>query len=140
MRHCVINNIRRVETLDEFNVLQALGSSFFTLVPVCPINPELINNYIIGFINAEATFTTVYHGQPEKRRAKFALEHTDYDVLEMIRKHLDFSTSVYSPTQRQGRKPTYAISVTNSPDLARLVNLINHSYPLQGYKLHQYNN
>jgi hypothetical protein len=82
-----------------------------------------INNYIVGFINGEASFTTVPTGT-----AKFAIEHTDGNIIQMIHHHLGFSTNVYAPTQRSGRKQTYALSVTSSPDLAIVLNLHKSNY------------
>jgi hypothetical protein len=118
-----MNNIKRVETLEDFNQLLTLSNSFAIT------HRLLTNNYIIGFINRKATFTTVPTGT-----AKFAIEHTGGKVIKI---NLGFSTNVYAPTQRSGRKQTYAISVTNSLDLAIVIDLIKSSYPL---KLIQYNN
>jgi hypothetical protein len=119
--------------LEVFNELLALGDTFTTNVPVYPIDPLLTNDYIIGFINGEASFTNV------SGMAKFAIEHTDGKVINMINRHLNFSTNVYSPTKRTNRKQTFALSVTNSYDLAKIIDFINSNYPLQGYKLIQYN-
>ncbi len=135
LRHCVENKIKRVETYESYEKLLALGNTFVTTLPVQPINPLLFNNYIIGFINAEASFTMIPTG-----KGKFAIEHTDSNIINLIHDYIKFSTNVYSPTKRTGRKQTFAISVTRNTDLAKIMNLINTSYPLQGYKQVQYHN
>lgn len=134
LRHCVINNVKRVETLEEFNQLLALGGTF-SPVAASVMSRQFTNNYIIGFINGEATFTTIPTGT-----AKFAIEHTDGDIIHMIHNHLGFSTNVYAPTQRLSRKQTFALSVTNSFDIAIILDFIKSNYPLQGYKSIQYTN
>lgn len=143
LAYCVMNGIRRVETLGEFEALLQLAQTFPTAFREeafsYPYGKDLYQAYILGFINGDGSFTDVtrYGG------GKFALEHTDENMVKLIHSLLGLSTSVYAPTVRGKRKQTYAFSVTSSKDLFKVHDFVERNAattPLRGHKAVQFSN
>ena len=77
----------------------------------------LLDNWISGFINGEGSFSVL-----PKRVFVFYIEHTDKDVLELIRKRMQFGPNVRFRARRQeGRKDTYVLSISSRKDLESLI-------------------
>lgn len=70
---------------------------------------------------------------------RFYVEHTDRNVLEMIRNTMDLSVQVITRTIRGNRKPTFVVSVSSVKDITKVVQFFDSNQPLKGYKLEQYN-
>lgn len=50
---------------------------------------------------------------------QFYVEHTDKDVLELIRMKLDLSLTITTITTREGRKPIFTVSVSSKKMLQK---------------------
>lgn len=138
LRHVVLNNFNRVETLEEYNkflltsyVEDNIPESYFT-------SGTAFENWILGFINGEGCFHV-----HKKGHLLFTIEHTDRQVLELIKRRLDFGPSILDKGTRDNtRKNTYSLAVSSKKDLLSLKNLCENPLlnKLEGYKLVQFNN
>lgn len=88
LKHCVINEVKRFQTLEEFNKFK---SEFFAsidkqvdLISLFKAGKLEVDNWIIGFINGEGSFYL------NKGKCNFYIEHTDKQLLELIRYRLGF--------------------------------------------------
>lgn len=120
--------IYRFQTEEEYR--NWLASVNPTIVPFSSLDPIYVDNWIVGFINAEGHFVL--------KQSAFLLEHTDQLVLENISQHLGLSRSISAGKLRVGRKPTFSLSIYNSADRAKLIALFDRSAPLLGNKFNQY--
>lgn len=57
----------------------------------------------------------------------------------MIKERLGVGPNVNTRPSRDGRKVTYVLEFTTAIDLNKLIQFLDNSIPLQGYKLYQYN-
>jgi aromatic ring-cleaving dioxygenase len=99
-----------------------------------------VDNWIIGFINGEGSFYL------NKDKCNFYIEHTDRQLLELIRYRLGFGPNVLERSARERdigkvRKPMYRLNISSKKDLNELVMFLDNkdNMPLQGYKMVQYN-
>ena len=65
------------------------------------------------------------------------LEHTDEAVLNLIKNHLNLAPSILT-RQRNIRKRTYLLNLSSKKDLHSIINLIDKTDNLKGYKKIQY--
>jgi hypothetical protein len=74
-----------------------------------PATIEGLDNWISGFINGEGSFSILAKGI-----FVFCLEHTDKDILELIRNRMQFGPKVNFRAERQeGRKDTYTLYISS---------------------------
>lgn len=140
LQHCVINGIRRVDTKAQFDALMQSATQFANPLLPFPLIynlsggvPSIINDYILGFINGSGSFHAVKTGFATTAiLSRFSIEYKDEAIINMIAAQLNLDTNVFKS------RDAYVLSMVTSADIARLVNLINTSYPLQGYKAEQY--
>ena len=85
LRHVVLNNLNRLDTLEEYNkfllksyVVDNIPDTYFT-------SHTAFDNWILGFINGEGCFHV-----HKKGHLLFTIEHTDRQVLELIKKKIRF--------------------------------------------------
>ena len=81
LRHVILNNFNRVETLEEYNeflqtnyVETEIPDYYFT-------TGTALDNWILGIFNGEGCFHVHKKGHLE-----FYLEHTDKQIIEIIKK------------------------------------------------------
>lgn len=127
VQYGLLNNIKKVATPEEYD--QFLLSVLLQPVNLTKINPQYFANWLIGFINGEAYFTT---------RGGLTLEHTDLAVLQYTATFLGISSAIRHVKVREGRKPTYELVIRNQSDVKLLVNFLENNQPLKGNKLAQY--
>jgi hypothetical protein len=99
-----------------------------------------VDNLIIGFINGEGSFYL------NKGKCNFYIEHTDRQLLELIRYRLDFGPNVLERSVRERdigkvRKDMYQLNISSKKDINELVMFLDNkaNIPLQGHKMVQYN-
>lgn len=118
------------------------------LAPVIPdlnnINIEYFEIWLIGFINGEASFTSNTK-KGRKTIPVFGLEHTDEAVMNLIKSYLNLGVKVTNRTRKNVRtglnnKTIYGLSVSSKKDLENIINLIEKTDCLLGYKKIQYKN
>jgi hypothetical protein len=92
LKHCVVNKVKRFPTLEEF---EKFKSEFLAsidkqvdLISLHRAGKLEVDNWIIGFINGEGSFYL------NKGKCNFYIEHTDRQLLELIRYRLDFGPNV----------------------------------------------
>jgi hypothetical protein len=101
-----------------------------------PATIEGLDNWISGFINGEGSFSILAKGI-----FVFCLEHTDKDILELIRNRMQFGPKVnFRAGRQEGRKDTYTLYISSKKDLESLIKFFSNEQiiPLQGYKKKQY--
>lgn len=144
LKHCVINKVKRFPTLEEF---EKFKSEFLAsidkqvdLISLHRAGKLEVDNWIIGFINGEGSFYL------NKGKCNFYIEHTDRQLLELIRYRLDFGPNVLERAARERdvgkvRKVTYQLNISSKKDLNQLITFLDNkeNIPLQGHKLVQYN-
>jgi len=126
------NDIKIVRTLDEYNEIKNI--SWPTPDPFSKDHNH-INEWIVGFVNGEGSFGVYRNGTVYR----FTIEHTDQRVLELIKITLGLSLDVYVVKIREGRKQTYALTVSNTTDIDKVIKFFDNNESLKGYKLKQYN-
>lgn len=75
----------------------------------------------------------------DEKLFRFYVEHTDKDVVELIRSTMGLSVQVIARSIRGTRKPTFVLSVSSVRDISKVVQFFDSNQPLKGYKLEQYN-
>lgn len=101
------------------------------------LNYEYVDSWIVGFINGEGCFYL------RKGKCNFIIEHTDRLALELIKERLGFGPKVSERSLRTKdtggfRKLTYQLSISSKKDINTLVDFLEKSIPLLGYKHEQY--
>lgn len=137
-RYGILNNIKRVETLDDFKVFL---NSEIQLKPILDNfykEGTAFDNWIIGFINGEGCFHI-----HKKGHKVFFIEHTDRNSLVLIKDRFNFGPNILDMGNRNNtRKNTFSLTISSKKDLLSLKELLDN--PLlngfEGYKLLQYNN
>lgn len=94
---------------------------------------------MVGFINGEGSFYL------NKGKCNFYIEHTDKQLLELIRMRLDFGPNVLERSARDRdlgkvRKVMYQLNISSKKDINQLIMFLGNkdNIPLQGYKMVQY--
>lgn len=134
LRSGMINNVTRFDSLQEF---RAYFDSFVLATQPLTTNipQELLDAWIVGFINGEGCFS---HAEGQTS-ARFYIEHTHREVLLMIKERSGVEPNVNTRPSRDGRKVTCMLEFTTAIDLNKLIQFLDNGIPLQGYKLYQYN-
>lgn len=114
-----------------------------------PIIPDIsncsqyyIDNWIIGFLNGEVSFT--YLTKDNKEYPRIVLEHTDEGVINLIKTRLEINTKIITREREMSnlyvkkRKTTHMLFITSNKDINNTIFFINKMNNLQGYKLIQY--
>lgn len=129
MKYILENNITNYKTKKEVDVMKSM--------PISAPNPfDATHKHIFewGFINGEGSFG-VYKNNSVFR---FYIEHTDKEVLLLIRMRLGLTLEVITRPVRGNRKQTFVLSVSSKEDIQEVITFIdNHPY-LIGKKLEQY--
>jgi LAGLIDADG endonuclease len=148
MRIGVVNDLKRLDTLDDFQKILVDPSSLPT-VDSLSLAPGLLNaepgvgedeyfkNWACGFLNGEVSFT--YGVNNNKNFPRINLEHTDENAIELIKNVLSLNLKTYTRT-RGLRKTTFSISISSSKDIHNTILFLDNLNNLRGYKLIQYNN
>lgn len=136
LRYGVLNNINRAESYSDY--LNFLGdcSTWLKSRNIDLNDLTLFDNWISGFINGEGSFSILANGL-----FVFCIEHTDKDVLELIRTRMQFGPKVnFRASRKEGRKDTYMLYISSKKDLESLIKFFSNDQiiPLQGYKKEQY--
>lgn len=142
LKYGILNNIRRVETLEEYQkFVDDIDSKLWKTTQVIDINHPLISggidNWILGFINGEGSFVI-----SPKNTFIFYIEQSESFVLEIIKKRLEFAPQVVSRKNRgDGRKNTWSLYISSKKDILNLITFFESQQliSLQGNKLSQYN-
>lgn len=138
LRYGLLNNLNRVENLEEYN--KFINTSYVVTEILDNYYKEgtAFDNWILGFINAEGSFYV-----HKKGHIVFNIEHTDKQVLELIRKRLDLGPNVLDKGNRNDtRQTTYSLTISSKKDITSIRNLCENISlnKLEGNKLAQYNN
>lgn len=149
MRYSLLKNVikkqvKQFKTLEEFNEYKSdyfkSNSRQIDLINLYKLRELEVDNWIIGFINGEGSFYL------NKNKCSFHIEHTDKQLLELIKYRLDFGPNVLerSPRDRdigKERKVIYQLDVSSKKDINQLIMFLDNenNIPLQGYKMEQYN-
>lgn len=144
LKNSLINNIKRFESLEEFNTYKDKYFSSFSrqldLINLYNSDPLFIDNWIIGFINGEGSFYL------NKDKCNFYIEHADKQSLELIKYRFDLGPNVLERAARErdiGKniKTMYQLNISSKRDINNLIMFLDNkdNYSLQGYKLIQYN-
>jgi hypothetical protein len=136
LRYGVLTKINRAESYSDY--LNFLGdhSTWLKSRKIDLNDSTLFDNWISGFINGEGSFSILAKGI-----FVFSIEHTDKDVLELIRKRMQFGPKVnFRAGRQEGRKDTYILYISSKKDLESLIKFFSNDQiiPLQGYKKEQY--
>lgn len=145
LKYMVENNVTSFKTREEYeNIINLV----LPTITASEINEEnftvktikgevLIDSWIVGFINAEGCFT---HFQKGKIKV-FTLEHTDLEILELIKKRFNFGPKIHYNNIRLGRKPTFTLAISSKKDILVITEFLNcTSIGLSGEKLKQFKN
>ena len=127
--------VKRFDTLEEFH--KYFNSKVLLESPSIKandFNEEFIDNWIVGFINGEGSFTK----GSGATGAAFKLGHTDKEVLDMMRERLQTNPKISIAKSRINRKQIYTYEINTRSDLNKLILLLNDNIALQGYKYFQY--
>lgn len=122
LKHGIENNIKEFKTLELFNQYRSeiLPGILEQTNDLSSRKEEIINNWIVGFINGEGSFYL------RKGKCEFSIEHTDRNALELIKSTLDFAPKVSDKAIRSNttggiRKKTFILTVSSKNDINRLV-------------------
>ena len=111
----ILENIKTIYSLEEYH-------KHITLIPEVNVSfdslpSEYLENWIVGFLNGEVSFTT---RKPTDRKNRsiplIYLEHTDETVLYLIKNYLNLGPSILS-RQRDLRKKSYILNLSSKKDL-----------------------
>lgn len=95
-------------------------------------------NWILGFINGEGCFHV-----HKKGHLVFYIEHTDKQVLELIKRSLNLTPTIIDRGNRNNtRQVTYSLTISSKKDIHSIKDLCENPIlnKLEGHKLVQYNN
>jgi hypothetical protein len=138
LRYGILNNIKRVETLEEFKEFLNSDIEQAPILESFYKEGTAFDNWIVGFINGEGCF----HLHKDGHKV-FFIEHTDQNSLDLIKERLNLGPNVLDRgTRNNTRKNTFSLSISSKKDLLSLKELIENPLlnGLDGYKLVQYNN
>ena len=138
LRYGILNNIKRVETLEEFKEFLNSDIEQTPILESFYKEGTAFDNWIVGFINGEGCF----HLHKDGHKV-FYIEHTDENSLDLIKERLNLGPNVLDRgTRNNTRKNTFSLSISSKKDLLSLKELIENPLlnGLDGYKLVQYNN
>lgn len=77
------------------------------------ISGTAFHNWILGFINGEGCFYVHNRGH-----LVFSIEHTDKQVLELIKNNLDLGQNLVDRGNRNNtRQNTYSLTISSKKDL-----------------------
>lgn len=143
LKNSVVNEVKKFQTLDGFNKYKSeylASNKKQDLIALYKSGKLEVDNWIVGFINGEGCFYL------NKGKCNFYIEHTDKQLLELIRYRLDFGPNVLERSARDRdigkvRKVTYQLIVSSKKDIDQLIMFLDNkdNIPLQGYKMIQYN-
>lgn len=97
-----------------------------------------LDNWIIGFINGEGSFHT-----HSKGHSVFYIEQSEKEVLNLIKKRLEFNPNVLFRKKRsEDYKDTYSLSISSKNDIKNLISFLDNPLleGLKGYKKLQFKN
>ena len=97
-----------------------------------------LDNWIIGFINGEGSFHT-----HSKGHSVFYIEQSEKEVLNIIKKRLEFNPNVLFRKKRsEDYKDTYFLSISSKNDIKNLISFLENPLleGLKGYKKLQFKN
>lgn len=108
MRKGVINNLKRLDTLEDFQGILVDQSSLpepdysnltfgLSEADSIKIKDDFLNNWACGFLNGEVSFTNGVNNT--KKLPRINLEHTDKYAIELIKKVLSLNLNTYSRTR-----------------------------------------
>lgn len=144
LKNGLTKEIKKFETLEEYNKFKSEFLAFKQIncrsaLDLYKSNKLGIDNWIVGFINGEGCFYL------NKNKCNFYIEHTDKQLLELIKYRLDLGPNVLERSARErdigkSRKVTYQLIISSKKDINQLINLLDNSQniSLQGYKMVQY--
>lgn len=98
MRYCLlknglINEVKKIKTLEEFENYKSKYLASIDqprdLIDLYKSGKLDVDNWIIGFINGEGSFYL------NKDKCNFYIEHTDRQLLELIKMRLDFGRMLW---------------------------------------------
>lgn len=144
LKNCIINEVKKFKTLEEFSKYKseylASINKQVDLIALYKSGKLEIDNWIVGFINGEGSFYL------NKGKCNFYIEHTDKQLLELIRMRLDFGPNVLERSARDRdlgkvRKVMFQLNISSKKDINQLIMFLDNkdNIPLQGYKMVQYN-
>ncbi|OAX30699.1 endonuclease, partial [Rhizopogon vinicolor AM-OR11-026] len=113
LRYGVLNSLNRVETLEEYKqillknyVKTEIAESYYT-------SGTAFYNRILGFINGEGCFHV-----HKKGHLVFYIEHTDKQVLELIKRSLNLTPTIIDRGNRNNtRQVTYSLTISSKKDI-----------------------
>jgi hypothetical protein len=143
LKNCIINEVKKFKTLEEFSKYKseylASINKQVDLIALYKSGKLEIDNWMVGFINGEGSFYL------NKGKCNFYIEHTDKQLLELIRMRLDFGPNVLERSARDRdlgkvRKVMYQLNISSKKDINQLIMFLGNkdNIPLQGYKMVQY--
>jgi len=144
LKNCIVNEVKKFQTLEEFSKYKseylASINKQVDLIALYKSGNLEIDNWIVGFINGEGSFYL------SKGKCNFYIEHSDKQLLELIRSRLDFGPAVRERPARDRdlgkvRKVMYQLNISSKKDINQLIMFLDNkdNIPLQGYKMVQYN-
>jgi len=146
LKNGIINEVKKFKTLEEFEDYKSkylasisLGRQI-DLIDLYKSGKLNVDNWIVGFINGEGSFYL------NKNKCNFYIEHTDRQLLELIKYRLDLGPNVLERSARDRdlgkvRKVMYQLNISSKKDINQLITFLDNkdNIPLQGYKMIQYN-
>lgn len=151
LKYGVINKINRFDSLDDFNLFKNENNSnnlqhFCGVMEKIPVGPcgkneldltpfddKFLHHWIIGFINGEGCFHI-----RKNQTFVFYIEQTEYPVLALIKKILQFKPSVLERKQRVNKKISFSLYISNKDDIRNLIIFLDKYNFLKGNKAVQY--
>lgn len=136
LRYGVLTQFNRAENYSDYIKFLEDHSTWLKARKINLNDLSLFDNWISGFINGEGSFSIQAKGV-----FAFYIEHTDKNVLELIRKRMQFGPKVnFRAGRQEGRKDTYVLSISSKKDLESLIQFFSNDQiiSLQGYKKDQY--
>lgn len=140
LKNGLINGVKEFKSLEEFNKYKSdyleSNNKQVDLINLYKSGTMEIDNWIIGFINGEGSFYL--------NKCSFHIEHTDKQLLDLIKIRLDFGPNVLERSFRsrdlgKERKTIYLLDISSKKDIKQLIMFLDNNIPLQGYKMEQYN-
>jgi len=114
LKNGLINKVQSFNTLEEFNKYKseylASNNKQIDLIDLYESGKLEVNNWIIGFINGEGSFYL------NKDKCNFYIEHTDKQLLELIKCKLGLGPNVLERSARERdigkiRKVMYQLNI-----------------------------
>lgn len=99
LKNGITNEVKKFQTLEEFNEYKseylASNNKQIDLIDLYKSGKLEVDNWIVGFINGEGSFYL------NKGKCNFNIEHTDRQLLELIRCRLAFGPRVLERSARE---------------------------------------